>query len=239
MGSEPVEGHHHHQTRPEPVEGHHRAPGFDETTVFDAAFWNDRYASAPAIWSGKPNAQLVAEASGLAPSTALDVGCGEGADAVWLAERGWHVTALDISQVALDKAAEHARQSSPEAAERITWQQADLTEGLALQPGFGLVSVQFLHVPPGERDPLYLQLAELVAPGGTLLIVGHDPSDLESAGHLRAHRPDLLFTADDIAALLDPAEWTIATPEARRRSVVDPDGRTVEVADAVVVARRR
>ena len=98
--------------RPEPVEGQHRDPGFDETTVFDAAFWNDRYASAPAIWSGKPNAQLVAEASGLAPSTALDVGCGEGADAVWLAERGWHVTALDISQVALDEAAEHARQVS-------------------------------------------------------------------------------------------------------------------------------
>ena len=228
MGSEPVEGHHHH-----------RPPGFDETTVFDAAFWNDRYASAPTIWSGKPNAQLVTEAEGLPPTTALDVGSGEGADAVWLAERGWHVTALDISQVALDKAAEHTRQSSPEAAERITWQQADLTDGIALQPGFGLVSAQFLHLPEGQRDPLYLRLAELVAPGGTLLIVGHDPSDLESAGHLRAHRPDLLFRADDIAALLDPADWTIATPEARRRTVVDPDGRTVEVADAVVVARRR
>jgi len=239
LGSEPVEGHHHHQARPESLEGQHRPPGFDETTVFDAAFWNERYASAPAIWSGKPNAQLVAEASGLAPSTALDVGCGEGADAVWLAERGWHVTALDISDVALDKAAEHARQASPEAAERITWKQADLTEGVALQPGFGLVSAQFLHLPPGLRDPLYLQLADLVTLGGTLLIVGHDPSDLESAGHLRAHRPDLLFSADDIAALLDPAKWTIATPEARRRSVVDPDGRTIEVADAVLVARRR
>jgi SAM-dependent methyltransferase len=238
MASDHAEGHQRHGMRPEPVEGHHRDPGFDETTVFDAAFWNNRYASAPTIWSGNPNPQLVTEASGLAPTTALDVGCGEGADAVWLAERGWQVTALDISQVALDRAGEHARQSAPESADRITWQQADLTEGLPLEPGFGLVSVQFLHVPPGQRDPLYLQLAELVAPGGTLLIVGHDPSDLESAGHLRAHRPDLLFTADDIAGLLDPAEWTI-TADSRGRSVVDPDGRRVEVADAVVVARRR
>jgi hypothetical protein len=85
---------------------------------------------------------------------------------------------------------------------------------------------------------LYRQLAELVSPGGTLLVVGHDHADLETAGHLRAHLPGLMFTADDIAQLLDPSGWQVIVAESRSRSMVDPDGRTVPVADAVLVARR-
>ena len=156
----PVAEHSHH---------HDPAPSVDETEVFDAAFWDARYGSAPAIWSGEPNPQLVAEVAELTPTTALDVGCGEGADAVWLAERGWQVTALDISRVALDRAAAHARAAGPEIAERITWQQADLTEGVTLTETYGLVSAQFMQLPPPQRDDLYRALAALVAGGGTLL----------------------------------------------------------------------
>jgi SAM-dependent methyltransferase len=217
---------------------HHPAPGLGETDVFDAAFWDARYASAPAIWSGEPNPQLVTEAAELTPTTALDVGCGEGADAVWLAALGWQVTALDISRVALDRAAAHARAAGPEVAGRITWQQADLTEGVALTGTYGLVSAHFMQLPPPQRNALYRALAALVAGGGTLLIVGHHPSDLETAAHLRPHHPELMFTADEIAALLDPAEWQIVTAEARSRSVIDADGRDVDVKDAVLVARR-
>ena len=217
---------------------HDQASGPGETDVYDEAFWDARYASAPAIWSGRPNPQLVAEAAGLTPTTALDVGSGEGADAVWLAARGWRVTALDISRVALDRAVDHARAAGAEVAERITWQQADLTEGVPSTGTYGLVSAQFMQLPQPQRDDLYRALAALVAGGGTLLIVGHHPSDLATAAHLRPHRPELMFTADEIVALLEPEDWQVVTAEARPRSVADGDGGDVQVQDAVLVARR-
>jgi SAM-dependent methyltransferase len=215
------------------------AADFSEATVFDAAFWDARYASAPALWSGKPNPQLVTEAADLKPTTALDIGSGEGGDAIWLAQHGWQVTALDISQVALDRAAAQARAADPAAAERIHWMQGDLTAGLDLGRRFGLVSSQFMHLPRTQRDDLFRQLAAAVAPGGTLLVVGHDLADLDTAPHMRPHRPDLMFTTAEVVALLQPTEWTVIAAESRRRSALDPDGQPVDVADAVVVARRR
>jgi SAM-dependent methyltransferase len=213
----------------------------DDDVVFDAAFWDDRYGSASQIWSGNPNPQLVAETAELTPSTALDIGSGEGADAVWLARRGWQVTAVDISQVALDRAAEHARSVGEEVADRITWVQADLTADPApdLGSGFGLVSAQFMHLAAPQRDAVFRGLAASVGPGGIFLVVGHDVSDLQTAPHMRPHHPELMFTTDDIVAMLDLAEWTIVAAESRPRSVLDPDGQPVHVADAVVVARRR
>jgi SAM-dependent methyltransferase len=221
-----------HQHRNDP------APAPEDTEVYDAAFWDARYASAPAIWSGRPNPQLVTEASDLVASTALDVGCGEGADAVWLAARGWRVTAVDLSHVALERATDHARSMGPDVAGRITWRQADLTAEVGFDELFGLVSVQFMHVPRPARDALHRRLAELVAPGGTLLVVGHHPSDLETAAHVRPRRSDLLFLPEEIVALLDPSSWAIAAAESRLRTMIDGDGRTLQVADAVLVARR-
>jgi SAM-dependent methyltransferase len=203
-----------------------------------ADFWNERYSSAPAIWSGRPNPQLVAEAAALRPGRALDVGCGEGADAIWLAEHGWTVTAVDISTVALARAEAHARRAGDDVAGRITWQQADLTVWAPEPSSFDLVSAQFLHVPPTGREALDGALRAAVAPGGLLLIVGHHPLDLET-GLRRPRRADLLFTAEEAVGSLDPTGWEVLAAETRPRVVADEGGADVTAHDAVLLARRR
>lgn len=207
---------------------------------FDEVSWDERYrqhGEHTAVWSGQPNAQLVAEVAGLAPGSALDVGAGEGADAIWLARHGWRVTAVDISSVALARAAA-AVEADPETAARIRWQHQDLT--VSPPPGgtFDLVSAQYLHLPAPERDGVYHRLAASVAPGGTLLIVGHHPSDLETSVR-RPSAPGLLFTAEQVAADLDPDEWEIITCTARPRTTSDADGVPATVRDSVLRARRR
>lgn len=203
----------------------------------DEAFWDERYLSSDALWSGKPNPQLVAEAAGLAPGKALDVGCGEGADAIWLAERGWRVTAVDLSTVALKRGAAHANEVGPDFAKRITWLHADLTDWVPVAASYDLVSAQFMHLPRDEREPLHRRLAEAVAPGGTLLVVGHHPTDLDTTVP-RPGRPELLFIASDVAASLPPEEWVTLVEEARQRRTLDPDGRTTTIHDAVLRAQR-
>ncbi|WP_433557009.1 class I SAM-dependent methyltransferase [Pseudonocardia xinjiangensis] len=203
---------------------------------FTAPFWDERYGSVTRIWSGEPNPQLVAEAAGLAPGTALDAGCGEGGDAYWLARQGWRVTAVDVSAVALERAAAHA---DPDIADRITWQQADLLAGWAPEPlAYDLVNVQFVHFPSALRGPVYARLAASVAPGGVLLIVAHHPSDLATTMP-RPQEPDLFFTAEELAASLDPGQWDVLVAEARPRLSTDPEGREVTIHDAVLAARRR
>jgi SAM-dependent methyltransferase len=204
----------------------------------DEAFWNERYRSSSALWSGNPNPQLVTEAADLVPGTALDAGCGEGADAIWLAKRGWLVTAVDLSTVALKRGAAHAEQAGADTGQRISWQQADLTSLAPDAACYDLVSAQFLQLPADLREPLHRRLADSVAPGGTLLIVGHHPSDL-SSGVPRPPLPGLFFTASQAAACLDPGQWTVVTDEARPRTATDPDGRVVTIHDAVLRATRR
>ncbi len=203
----------------------------------DQAFWDERYQSSSTLWSGHPNPQLVTEAAGLAAGTALDVGCGEGADAIWLAERGWQVTAVDLSVVALERAAAQAVKIGAAVARRITWQHADLGSWVPAAASYDLVSAQFLHLPKDQRELIHRRLAESVAPGGTLLIVGHHPSDLQTTIP-RPPLPELFFTATDVAASLSPREWTILVQEARARSAQDPDGRSVTIHDTVVRAQR-
>jgi SAM-dependent methyltransferase len=204
---------------------------------FKQEFWDDRYRSHPHLWSGNPNLHLVAEAEGLAPGKALDAGAGEGADAIWLARRGWRVTAVDISTVALERAAVNADQAGPDIAGRISWSQGDLNKWEPPRRAYDLVSTQYLHVPLDARIPLFDRLASAVAPGGTLLIVGHHPSDLETTVP-RPHEPELFFTGDDVAEQLEPAEWDIVTNAAAGRTTKDPDGRAVTVHDTVFCARR-
>jgi SAM-dependent methyltransferase len=222
--------------------GHHHGTHDGDTRHEDqrqqsaAEAWDEKYASKPRIWSGKPNPQLVREGAGLRPGKALDLGCGEGADAIWLAHQGWRVTAVDISTVALGRAA--AAVDSVETAARITWLHLDLTASPVPGGPFDLVSAQFLHLPPPHRDTVHRRLAAAVAPGGTLLIVGHHPSDLETSVR-RPSSAGLLFTAEQLAAELDPLDWEIVASEARPRAVTDADGAGVTVHDAVLRAQRR
>lgn len=210
---------------------HGTAPAFDEDS------WNERYRSSRQVWSGHPNAQLVAEVTGRPPGRALDVGCGEGADAIWLARHGWAVVAADISSVAVERGEQHARDTDPAAAARIEWRQVDL---LALPPepaSFDLVSVQFMQLPPEPRTRLFTALAAAVRAGGTLLVVGHHPSDL-AVGVPRPPMPERFYTSDEIAGLLDDS-WTVEVSEARPRSASTADGVEVTIHDAVLVATRR
>jgi len=206
--------------------------------AFDEAFWDERYDSRSALWSGDPNGQLVAETSGLDPGTALDAGCGEGADAIWLAGRGWRVTAVDISGVALRRAAAQAGQAGPDIAARIEWRHEDLGSWDPGAARFDLVSAQYLHLPPAPRLALLARLAAAVAPGGTLLIVGHHPGDLQTTMP-RPPRPELFFTGDDIAGSLDAGQWAVVTNAAPARAATDPEGRTVTIRDAVLRATRK
>ncbi len=210
-------------------------PSRGENSAATETFWNERYGSADRIWSGEPNPQLVSEVAGLPEGRALDVGAGEGADAIWLATNGWEVCAADISGVALARGRAEAEAIGNDIAARITWEHVDLTAWTPPSRAFDLVAVHFLHLPSQERDPLYRRCAEAVADGGTLLIVGHHPSDLETSVR-RPPNPDLLFTAESVAGLLDD-DWQ-AEAHTRPRSAVDADGAAVTVHDAVLVATR-
>ncbi|NRQ35490.1 class I SAM-dependent methyltransferase [Nonomuraea sp. NN258] len=209
----------------------------DDLAPFGAEFWEERYRSQPAIWSGRPNPQLVAEAEGLTPGSALDAGSGEGADAIWLSGRGWQVTAVDISAVALERAAAQAGTLGADVAGRIRWTRADLTGWTPDEAAYDLVSAQFMHLPPEPRSRLFARLAAAVAPGGVLLIVGHHPSDLETSVR-RPPMPELFYTAEEIAAELDPQRWEIEVAAARPRPAKDAEEREVTVHDSVLRARR-
>jgi SAM-dependent methyltransferase len=204
--------------------------------MFDEQSFEERYQATDALWSGRPNRQLVAEAADLSPGTALDVGCGEGADAIWLAERGWQVTAVDFARTALERGRAQAESRGPEVAGRIRWVHADVTAQLP-GDGYDLVSAQFMHLPPEPRRSLFARLAAAVAPGGTLLVVGHDFSDIAAGAH-RPPEPERFFTAGEVAEFLDD-RWDVLVAEARPRPAAVHEGHDMTVHDAVLRARRR
>jgi SAM-dependent methyltransferase len=216
--------------------------------TFDQAYWDNRYGSGTDVWSGAANPVLVSETSGLTPGRALDIGCGEGADSIWLATRGWQVTAADFSVVALDRAASRSRRAganeseSAEIAARIRWEQHDFARWTPPAVAFDLVTAQFMHLPSTDRIPLFAALAEAVAPGGTLLIVGHDIPASTDTGH--APQADLFFSAEEVAATLDPERWHVDVAESRARLAVALSGADAGTdhaiaRDAVLSARRR
>jgi len=197
-------------------------------------FWDARYAGEHRIWSGNPDPVLVRETALLTPSTALDLGCGEGADAVWLAQQGWQVTGVDISQVALDRAAEHA--SDAGVADRIDWQRRDLGESFPTG-SFDLVSAQFLHSYFNfPRDAILRAAAAAVAPGGILLVVSHaGPPSGDPDLDLQLPTPQEVFAALDLPA----GQWEVQLSEEFQQSLTGPDGLPATRTNNALKIRRR
>jgi len=213
-------------------DGHGPGPG----TVLDRAFWESWYAERDQVWTGNPNPALVDEAAELTPGRALDIGAGEGGDAIWLAERGWTVTAVDIAETACERGRRAAESAGADIAGRITWQAADIVTWAPPARAFDLVAVHYVHLTDDERPTAYAACAEAVAPGGTLLIVGHHPGDMEDASQQWGE--NRFFTAEQLASELDDG-WDLVAADARLRPHRDPDGNERTIRDTVLVARRR
>jgi SAM-dependent methyltransferase len=163
----------------------------------DREAWNRKHAEGEHHFGGRPNRFLVAEVDGLAPGRALDVACGAGRNAVWLAERGWRVTGVDFSDVALAA----ARELAAEAGVEVEWFEADVLDYVPEPDAFDLVCVLYLQLPADERQLVLARAARAVAPGGTFVLVGHDLENLEH-GHGGPQDPRVLFTPKEIAAEL-------------------------------------
>jgi SAM-dependent methyltransferase len=214
----------------------HAHDSHDEPIEFTQEFWDDRYGSAGRLWSGQPNAQFAAQVADLTPGEALEAGCGEGADAIWLAQRGWTVTGVDVSAVALERAASASGEAGGDVARRITWQREDLLTWVPEPERYDLVSAQFMHFPPAELAAFHQGLAAAVRPGGTLLLIAHHPDDVHAQ---RKGRPDLFWYAEDIAASLEAERWEVRVAEGAGRLAEDLDGQQLMVRDTVLRAARR
>ncbi|MGW6394719.1 class I SAM-dependent methyltransferase [Streptomyces sp. NPDC055103] len=197
------------------------------------AEWDSRYADRGQLWSGKPNGALVAEVAGLTPGRVLDVGCGEGADAVWLARGGWDVTALEVSSIALERAAGHARDADVP----VRWVHATLTEAGLPPASFDLVSAQYpalLRTPDAAAERALLSA---VAPGGVLLLVHHAGMDTQQAHDDSGFDPADYVWPSMVTELLDD-DWEVEVDEERPRVAPDGGAGAHHTDDVVLRARR-
>jgi SAM-dependent methyltransferase len=209
----------------------------DETARYDldpavVAQWDNRYADHPQLWSGRPNGALVTEVAGLPPGRVLDVGCGEGADAIWLAKNGWDVTALDVSGVALERAAEHAREADVD----VRWIHAGLVEAELPPASFDLVSAQYpalLRTPDAAAERALLAA---VAPGGVLLLVHHAGMETHPP-HDAAFDPANYVWPRMVTGHLNN-DWELERDEQRPRLGPDSGAGVGHAEDLVLRARR-
>jgi len=190
-------------------------------------FWERHYQGRGRIWSGRPNPVLVDVIGSVPPGTVLDLGCGEGGDAIWLAAQGWRVTAVDVSDTALRRAAADAITAG--VAERIDFQRHDLA--LTFPTGaFDLVSAQYLHSPiEFPRIRVLQKAASAVAAGGLLLIVDH-----ASVNHRSWTEPGETLAPLDLSS----DKWRTERLEAREREATSPKGRACSVTDNIIALRR-
>jgi 2-polyprenyl-3-methyl-5-hydroxy-6-metoxy-1,4-benzoquinol methylase len=190
--------------------------------------WDARYAAVENLWASKPNRFLVAEAAGLAPGRALDLACGEGQNAIWLASLGWDVLGIDYSQVAVAKAQRRAEREGVAA----RFVSADLVEYEPEREAFDLVLVLYLHIPSTQRASVHAKAGAALAPHGTFLLLGHDRTNLTD-GVGGPSDPDILYRAEEIAAELPGLVIEKATTVLR-----DVDGEERDAIDTIVRARK-
>jgi len=181
----------------------------------DAHAWDERYAASELVWSREPNQFVAAELADLPPGTAVDLAAGEGRNAIWLASRGWSATAVDFSQVALDKGARLAEDLD------VTWVCADATTWQAPRP-VDLVVMAYFQVPADDRRRAVRSAAGMLRPGGTLLLVAHDSTNI-AEGTGGPQDPAVLMTADDVVADLDGIDVDVVRAERVAREVSSAD----------------
>jgi SAM-dependent methyltransferase len=196
----------------------------------DREEWDRRYEGGELLWTAEPNRFLVAEITELAPGRALDLACGEGRNAVWLAGRGWRVTGVDFSEVAIEKARRLAGAREVE----VEWLVADLLQYRHQPEAFALVILFYLQVPAAQRRQIVRAAAKAIAPGGTFLMVGHDSRNLEG-GYGGPKDAAVLYTPEDVVVDLNGLE--IERAEVVERPVETPEGERVAL-DALVRAHR-
>lgn len=198
-------------------------------------FWDGVYAARPAAEAPRPNVRLTETVTDLPPGQALDLGCGEGGDALWLAGQGWHVTAVDISAVAVERLTALARTHG--LGDRVIAVRHDLQASFP-PGGFDLVCAHYLHTPFGlDRSTVLRSAAHVLRPGGRLLVVDHGstaPWSWNQGPGIRYPSPREVAAGIDLA----PETWTVERADAPRRVATGPDGRTAEVTDHVLAIRR-
>ena len=197
--------------------------------------WEEHYGERDRVWSGRVNAAFAEIVDPLKPGTALDLGCGEGGDAMWLAEHGWRVVAVDISETALKRAAEDA--DARGVGDRIEFRAHDLSKGFP-EGAFDLVSAQFLHSTlPLDRTRIFRRAADVIRPGGLLLIVDHGGAPPWAS---KLHHHHEFPGADEVVAALDlpEARWERVRVESVEREATGPNGEPGTLVDNVIVLRR-
>lgn len=235
-GDHEARGHQHRDERPQ---GEQQRHGHDATdpTADPAEFWEQRYTGSEPVWSGRVNTQLAVLAEDLPPGRALDLGCGEGADAIWLAERGWQTTGVDIAGTALQRAARAASERGLDPG-LVRWLQEDLATWTP-DGQYDLVSASFMQSPLDfPRAEVLRRAAEAVAAGGHLLVVAHAAPPPWAKG-LDSSTHHFLSPEQEVAELaLAEQDYTVLVAEERTRPATGPDGEQAELTDTVVLIRR-
>jgi SAM-dependent methyltransferase len=192
--------------------------------------WDERYSGDELVWSSTPNQFLVAEVAGLPAGRAVDLACGEGRNAIWLAEEGWEVTGVDFSPVGLTKAKRFADLSGVQ----VTWIESAVEDWTPPPEGFDLVAMLYLQLPEPARSAALFAAASAVTPGGTLLVVAHDVDNL-SRGYGGPPNSDVLYAVSDVTEAAVEAGLTVERAEQATR-VVDTDDGPREAIDTIVRA---
>ena len=195
--------------------------------------WDERYAGQELVWSAEPNRFVEEECRAMTPGRALDLAAGEGRNAIWLAGRGWSVTAVDFSSVALDKGRRLAERQGDAVAAGVTWVCADVRTWQPDPGRFDLVVIAYLQVPAPDRRQVMGHAVEALAPGGTLLVVGHDRANLER-GVGGPQDPAVLYRPEDIVADLAAAGDLVV----ERSATVERPTPSGAALDALVRVRR-